>query len=116
MSDKRPTSDTSTWEPKPPKEPVVVGDLIDTVLGRISKGSPGSVLALRAAWRDVAGARLADRCAPVDLEGGVLTVEAVDGGTISLLRFESESIVRKASDLCSEPVSAVRFRVKRKRT
>jgi hypothetical protein len=116
MSQQRPASDSSTWDPKPPKDPVVVGDLIDSVLGRISKGAPGSVLSLRSAWRDVVGAKLADRCSPVDLERGVLMVEAVDGGTISLLRFESENIVRKASDLCTEPVSTVRFRVKRNRT
>ena len=106
--------DTATWEAAPPSDPVVVGDLVDSVLGKIAHGSPGSILVLRAAWRDVAGVRLADRCAPVGLEGGVLTVEAADGGTISLLRFEAENIARRAADVCSEPITDVKFRVRRR--
>lgn len=115
MTEQPAAADETSWEPKAPADPVVVGDLIDRVLGRIARGSPGAVLALRAAWRDVAGVRLADRSAPVSLEAGVLTVEVDDGGTASLLRFETANLIRRAADVCVEPVSSVSFRVKRNR-
>lgn len=106
--------DSGTWEPSPPADPVVVGDLVDRVLGKIAYGSTGAILVLRGAWRDVAGARLADRCAPVALDDGILTVEAADGATISLLRFESSNLARRAADVCSAPVTGVKFRVRRR--
>ena len=107
------SADGATWDPPPPADPVPVGDLVDSVLGRISTGGPAAVLRLRANWRDVVGAATADRSAPLALEDGSLLVEVADGATASLLRFETARIVRKAADVCAEPVSAVRFRVRR---
>ena len=106
--------EVSTWDPPPPSEPVPVGDLVDSVLGRISMGGAGAVLRLRANWRDVVGVAFADRCVPLSLDGGALVVEVTDGATASLLRFESGDMARRASDVCAEPVSEVRFRVKRR--
>ncbi len=112
MSERNPEVDT--WEPKPPPDPVAVGDLVDTVLGRISKGGAGAVLRLRANWRDVVGVSFEDRCAPLSLEGGTLLVEVADGATASLLRFDTLDLARRAGDVCAEPVSEVRFRVRRR--
>jgi hypothetical protein len=110
------STDRATWDPPPPADPVQVGDLVDSVLGRISTGGPAAVLRLRANWRDVVGVAAAERSAPLSLEDGSLLVEVVDGATASLLRFETASIARKAADVCAEPVSTVRFRVRRPKT
>ena len=114
MGNSRQSDKTSTWDPPPHKELIVVGDLIDSVLGKISRGSPGAILTLRSVWRDIAGPLLADRCDPVSLDDGVLMVEVIDGATASLLRFETTNLARRASDLLVAPVRSVSLRVRRR--
>lgn len=113
-SPRDPRTESTTWDPPPAADPVVVGDLVDSVLGRISMGGAAAVLRLRANWRDVVGVRAADKSAPLALDDGALLVEVADGATASLLRFETTRIAQKATDVCAEPVLAVRFRVRRK--
>lgn len=107
-------SESNTWDPPPPPDPVAVGDLVDAVLGGISRGGAGAVLRLRAHWRDVVGVSFEDRCSPLSLEGGTLLVEVADGATASLLRFDTADMARRAGDVCAEPVTEVRFRVRRR--
>lgn len=113
MTNPTSSADDATWDPPAPRDPVAVGDLIDVVLGAVSRGSPSAVLALRSAWRDIAGVRLADKSAPVALEDGLLVVETVDGATASLLRFEADGIKRRAVDICGQAITGIRMRVKR---
>lgn len=112
------SNDTSTWDPEPPRQLTPFGDLVDGVLSGIGSapggGGAGSVLRLRAAWRDVVGPKLADRCAPVELAAAKLVIEVADGATASLLRYETGHIARRASDvLGSVAVDAVALRVRR---
>lgn len=107
--------ENATWDPPTAADPVVVGDLVDQVLGTIAGGVTGSLLVLRRSWRDVAGVKLAERSRPIAMDRGHLTIEVDDGAAASLLRFEVADVRRRASDVLATPVASVSLRVRRSR-
>jgi hypothetical protein len=61
-----------------------------------ARGLPIATLIQR--WPELVGARLAEATTPLQLEGGVLTVRAVDGPWGSQLRYLLDEIQRRADE------------------
>jgi hypothetical protein len=75
------------------REPALVGDLIDGVLGRIARSDVAPVIRLRREWDDIAG-RWAATCRVVAIRGDALSVEVDSGMDASMLRYESETLLQ----------------------
>lgn len=74
-----------------------VGDLIDAVLGKVARADVAPIVSLTRSWGEVAG-EWAERCQPVGLRNGVLTVEVASGLDASMLRFEGDRLLAAASE------------------
>src|SRR5919106_6430404 len=100
----------------PSKEPVELGEVIDSLLSEqvFARGMP--VARLAAAWTSVVGERLASETAPATLEGGVLVVSATTGPWGAQARFLHEEIRRRADEaLGGGGITAVRIIVRNRR-
>jgi len=71
---------------------VAVGDLIDAVLSRVARADVAPIVRLRRRWDTVAG-EWANRCRPMAIRDGVLTVEVGSGMDASMLRFDTETLL-----------------------
>jgi predicted nucleic acid-binding Zn ribbon protein len=101
---------------EPSDEPVVLGEVIDTLLSEqvFARGMP--VAKLAAEWASVVGDRLASETAPAALEAGILTVTAASGPWGAQARFLHEEIRRRADEaLGGDQVTAVRIVVRNRR-
>jgi len=101
---------------EPSREPVELGEVIDSLMAEqvFARGLP--VAQLAAAWSSVVGERLASETAPATLEGGVLTVTATSGPWGAQARFLHEEIRRRADEaLGGGQISAVRIIVRNRR-
>ncbi len=63
-----------------------VGDLIDTVLGKVAQGNVAPVVRLRRSWHRIAG-EWAERSRPVAVARGVVTLEVESGLDASMLKY-----------------------------
>ena len=89
-----------------------VGDVLDEVLGAMAGGSQRPLMIIRQRWEDIAGPRWEMRCRPVKVIEQVLVVEAEDGVTASLLRYELNHLEQRIRKLVPEVhVSRVRVRI-----
>ncbi len=78
------------------RDPVAVGDLIDAVLGKVARADVAPIVRLRQNWQEVAG-EWADRCRPVGLREGALTVEVASGLDASMLRYDAHRLVESVA-------------------
>ena len=89
-----------------------VGDVLDEVLGAMAGGSQRPLMVIRQRWEDIAGPRWEMRCRPVKVTEDLLVVEAEDGATASLLRYELNHFEQRIRKLVPEAhVSRVRVRI-----
>jgi len=89
-----------------------VGDLIDAVLGKVAGASVAPIVSLRRAWPEVAG-EWADRCRPVGLKSGVLTVEVASGLDASMLRYDTDRLLAAVTQHLggTQPCTRISIRV-----
>lgn len=90
---------------------VAVGDLIDTVLGKVARADVAPIVRLRRSWEDVAG-EWATRCSPVGIRNGVLTVEVGSGMDASRLRFEGERLLAGVRQHLAGEVAVTRLAIR----
>lgn len=90
-----------------------VGDVLDEVLQAMAGGSQRPLMIIRQRWDDIAGPRWETRCRPVRVTEDVVVVEADDGATASLLRYELSHMEQRLRKLVPEAhVARVRVRVR----
>lgn len=79
-------------------DPVPIGEVVDGLLSEevFARGMP--LARLLRAWPDLVGERLAVAAQPVSLEGGVLTIRAVDGPWGSQVKYLADEIRRRADE------------------
>ena len=93
-------------------EPEPIRDVLDQVLRDLGVGRPLDVAQLVGDWDQVAGEPWAGRSRPVSLDGSELVVEAFDGATASLLRYQVAGLVGRLAAVLGEGlVASVRGRV-----
>ncbi len=96
------------------KEPTPIRDLLEGVLERLGVARPLEVADLVGKWEELAGEPWASRSTPVSLHSGELVVEVGDGGTASLLRYQTGALLeRLESHVGKGLVESVRVRVRR---
>ncbi len=96
-------------------DPTPIRDLLQGVLARLGVARPLEVAELLARWEEVAGEPWAARAAPVSLSGGELVVEAADGSTASLLRYQTAQLIARLDEEVGRGlVTSVRVRVRRR--
>lgn len=78
-------------------------------------GRPSSLAVVAERWADAVGEAAAASTTPVELRGGVLTVEAVDPAAAEVVRWSSARVVAAVGEWCpDERVVEVRVRVRRR--
>lgn len=63
------------------------------MLRRLGMGEVRVLLELQEDWDDIAGRPWAGASRPMGITGGELVVEALDSGSVSLLRYATEALV-----------------------
>lgn len=98
------------------RELAKVGDLIDAVLGKVAARGVAPVVRLRKRWDAIAG-EWAERCRPVDLADGVVTVEVASGLDASMVKYAVPELLRAIrAELGDEvPVRRITVRVASRR-
>jgi hypothetical protein len=97
-------------------DPAPIRDVLDQVLRRFGVAQPVDVAQLVSEWDEKAGEPWAGRSRPASLEGGELVVEAFDGSSASLLRYQVADLVRRLDEVLGQGlVTSVRVRVARPR-
>ncbi len=95
-------------------EPTPIRELLQGVLARLGVARPLEVAELMSRWEVVAGEPWAERAVPVLLDGGELVVEAVDGATASLLRYQTAQLISRLDEQVGRGlVTTVRIRVRK---
>ena len=93
------------------RELTPVGDLIDQVLGKLSRPDVAPIVDLRRNWDEVAG-EWAARCRPVALAGGVLTVEVGSGMDASRLRYAGSGLLEGVRRHLGGAAEVVRLQIR----
>ncbi len=96
---------------RPRREPALVGDLIEEVLGRIARADVAPMVRLHRQWEETAG-QWADKCRPVALGDGVLTVEVRNGMDASMLRYDAETLLHDVQAVIGEELPVKRLVIK----
>lgn len=97
------------------RDPAPIADLLADVMAALGVARPMEVSQLMVAWEELAGEPWGSRSVPIALQEGELLVEVDDGGTASLLRFQSSDLIRRLQqELGHGLVVTVRIRVGRK--
>jgi len=96
---------------RPRRDPKLVGDLIEEVLGRIARADVAPMVRLHRQWDETAG-RWADKCRPVALGDGVLTVEVGNGMDASMLRYDAETLLGAVQQVVGEELPVKRLVIK----
>lgn len=90
-----------------------IGDDLDDLLRRLGIPRPTDAARLFEAWDEAAGEPWASRSEPVGMDDGELVVEAVDGASATLLRYQTGALVERLNDGLGAPlVRSVRVRVR----
>lgn len=96
------------------RDPTRVGSLVDQLVGRHGVARSDVLSIVVGSWSEVVGADIARRTRPVDLRGGVLTVEVDDPAWATQLRFLTAAIAGRVDELVGRStVGDVRIRVAR---
>lgn len=99
------------------KEPSPIGDLIGPLLESYGIARPKDASALIERWAEVAGEPWASRSRPVQVRRGELLVEVADGGSASLLKYQTADLIRHIADqLGTGLVDSVRIRTSSRRS
>lgn len=93
------------------REPALVGDLIDGVLGRIARSDVAPVIRLRRDWDDIAG-KWAETCRVVAIRGDALCVEVDSGMDASMLRYDAETLIDAVRLVLGEESTLRRLSIK----
>ncbi len=93
-------------------EPVSLTEALWRLQRVIGTPGPSSVAALRDAWEQVIGARMASSCRLGSIKGTTLVVEATDAAVAEQLRWMSEDLRGAANAVLGSPeIDRVEIRV-----
>ena len=93
------------------RELAKVGDLIDSVLGKVARTGVAPVVRLRQQWEVIAG-EWASKTRPVALNHGVLSLEVRSGLDASMLRYEIADLLRAVQEELAGEVAVTRIAVR----
>ncbi len=95
------------------RPPQRIGTGIERVVASLGMPSVGTVRSVFGSWEDVVGPDVAQRCRPVGLRDGTLTVAAVDQAWATELRWmERQIIERCATEFANDDVRAIKVTTK----
>jgi len=89
-----------------------IGDGLEAVLRRLGLPAVDVLQRLVSDWAELAGEPWASRARPAGLQRGELVVEVADGTSASLLRYQTEELLRRLEEgLGARLVDTVRMRL-----
>lgn len=89
-----------------------IGDGLEAVLRRLGLPAVDVLQRLVSDWAELAGEPWASRARPAGLQRGELVVEVADGTSASLLRYQTEELLRRLEEgLGARLVDTVRIRL-----
>ncbi len=84
--------------------PVTLDDALQTLVRRKGWAEPLRSSAVWSSWTDIVGAELADRCEPVRIANGVLTIRAATQPWATQLRYLVGPLRSKCAEVLGEAV------------
>ena len=89
-----------------------IGDGLEAVLRRLGLPAVDVLQRLVSDWAELTGEPWASRARPAGLQRGELVVEVADGTSASLLRYQTEELLRRLEEgLGARLVDTVRIRL-----
>ena len=89
-----------------------IGDGLEAVLRRLGLPAVDVLQRLVSDWAELTGEPWASRARPAGLQRGELVVEVADGTSASLLRYQTEELLRRLEEgLGARLVDTVRMRL-----
>jgi predicted nucleic acid-binding Zn ribbon protein len=89
-----------------------IGDGLEAVLRRLGLPAVDVLQRLVSDWTELTGEPWASRARPAGLQRGELVVEVADGTSASLLRYQTEELLRRLEEgLGARLVNTVRIRL-----
>lgn len=93
---------------------LAVDQTLEALLERITEGQLSTLGNIQAQWPEVVTAPWGERCRPVRLDRGVLTIEVADGAAATRLRFERGEIAGRLNQQIGRgEIAQIRVRVSR---
>lgn len=93
------------------RDPVPLGEALDSALSRRFQGKLLDLELLRLVWREAVGPRLADAAFPVGFERGVVTVRAAAPEVARSLERQRAGLRKSLLEACRLPHATLRIRV-----